>query len=160
MAFPALRVKGDQAGRLVVTFLLCFIVFSATPASARALSLKWNATLSPPHNEPVVGNRVARYRLQVAPHLDTRWLRYKLQANAWGVNRWQLTDVVGSGLEAWSGSDWSVEEWRFSLLHRIEVGPKYLGLFMEGYMPIDRFSWGGHGMERHYYWLIGFGGEI
>lgn len=138
---------------IVATLLMPF------QAKAADYHLSYSATFAPPHNEPVVGNMVARYRLQLEPSVEWEWLRYKLTATAWGCNEWR-SDPGNGFPDAWEGSDWSVTEWRYSLTHRATVGPKRLGLFVENYMPLNRNSWGGHGMERHYYLLTGVGGEF
>jgi len=132
----------------------------AGPWAKEHTSLEYNFAFVPPHNEPVVGDKVARYRAQISPSLTTKWFRYHLDINAWLVNTWQSRDVVGNDWEAWRKSDWGVEDVRLSLLHRFSVGPEKVGLFVENYQPIDRHSWGGQGMERHYYWLVGVGGRL
>lgn len=139
--------------------LAAMLLALTLPAGAADYSLRWNATFAPPHNEPVVGDRVARYRLHIEPGIEFKFLRYRLAINAWGVNHWRTSDTVGHGFpEAWEGSDWSVEEWRTSTTHRLELGPGWLHFFTEYYLPLDRKSWGGHGMETNYYWLTGVGG--
>jgi hypothetical protein len=141
---------------------ICWAMVFGAPVCSEAVKtdfyLQWNATFAPPHNDPVVGDRVARYRVQVEPNLEIGWLRYRLRFNAWGVNRWQSVDKVGGGLDSWSNSDWSVEKWRLSLLHQAEFGPKSIHLFVEYYQPIDSNDWKGHGLETHYYMLTGIGG--
>jgi hypothetical protein len=122
-------------------------------------TLEWNATFVPPHHEPVVGDKVARYRLQVIPGYEMEYFRISLQLDAWGVQTWQPSSVVGHNWQAYENSDWSVEEWRLGTTTRAEAGPDKLHFYTEYYMPIDRKTWGGHGMERHYYWLVGFGGR-
>jgi hypothetical protein len=142
-----------------------FIAALLLPAQgvAQPFSLHWNATTVPVNHEPVVGNLVARYRLQLEPRLDWGRLHYHLQANAWGGQKWRPRHTLGEGFfEKYRNSDWSVETWRFSLLHRVhfDLFGDRLQLFSEYYKPIRRHEWGGHGMERHYYWLIGVGGRI
>lgn len=150
--------------RDLLVFVICFISIIGTVVNSHALqphfSLQWNATFAPPHNEPIIGNRVARYRLQVEPTVKFGWLRYRLMINAWGVNRWQQGCVVGDGMSAWENSDWSVERWRFSFLQRAEIGPKLFHVFVEDYQPIHARSWGGHGMETDHYLLVGIGGIL
>lgn len=144
---------------------LALIGTLASPVSAGSWidgtsTFVWNLTVAPPHNEPVIGDKVARYRLQLHPEYATTYFRVSPEINVWGVNTWQPSDVVGHGWEAWQNSDWSVEEFRTSVTTRAEIGPKALHFYTEYYWPIDRKSWGGHGLERHYYWLVGVGGRI
>ena len=150
------------SGMLLLGLLVCTAPAAAepfTPAAAapKLEQLEISATFAPPHNEPVVGDRVARYRLQA--ELDLRWWRLQWQpkVTAWGVNRWRPTDVVGHGIpQAWENSDWSVEKWRISHTQSLSLWlTDALALTTEYYMPVDRKSWGGHGLERHYYWLVG-----
>ncbi|MEZ4599175.1 MAG: hypothetical protein R2940_05245 [Syntrophotaleaceae bacterium] len=123
-------------------------------------NLEYNITFAPPHNEPVVGDRVARYRVQLRPSVEFKYFRYNLKIDAWACNTWQSNDVIGNGGDAWDNSDYSIEKWRIGFTHRAEAGPKIIHLFTEYYVPYDNDSWGGHGMERHYYWLVGFGGKF
>ena len=146
--------------KLILTILTILIILLPLSAQAYEVHLGWNAAMAPPHNEPVVGNKVARYRLQVKPSVEFKYFRYSLQVDAWGVNKWQPSSVVGHWPDSISGSDWSVEEWRVATTHRAEVGPYKVHAYIEYYMPLDRHNWGGHGMERHYYTLIGIGGRF
>ena len=110
-------MKNFTAG--ILTVLIIMLSVSA-PALAYEvgnadINLELAAQFAPPHNEPVIGDRVARYRIQIAPELDWGIVHYRFEANAWGVNLWQTPDTVGHGVpEAWENSDWSVEEWRFT----------------------------------------------
>lgn len=142
---------------LVMTFLL--VLLSST-AYALETHLDWSATFAPPHNEPVVGSKVARYRVQVNPSVEHGWFKYSLNVDAWGRNTWQRSAIVGHGLEAWENSDWSVEDWRFTMKHIVTAGPEKFHVFVEYYTPIDKEKFGGHGMEENYYLLTGFAGRI
>jgi len=151
---------------LLATLLLTFGVLLLTSNNALSfdydLSMKYSLTFAPPHNEPVVGNRVARYRISATPKFDTKYLTTELQIDAWGVQRWRPTSVIGNGKEAWENSDWGVEEWRVGFTNRVWVWPfetRKIGIFTEHYFP-QRKNWGRHGMETNYYWLVGFGGEL
>jgi len=120
-------------------------------------SLELSATMAPPHNEPVVGDRVARYRAELTT--DVRWgcLQWEPKLTAWGVNQWRSTADIGNGSDAWENSDYSIEKWRVSHTQNLSLWlTDYAALTTEYYMPLDRKSWGGHGLERHYYWLVGF----
>ena len=141
--------------------ILIVILSFALPVQAADFSLGWNATFAPPHNEPVIGDKVARFRLQATPSIEFKYFRYSLEVNAWGVQKWRPSSVVGNGFpDAWQRSDWSVDTWRFTTLHKAEVGTEKLHVYVEQYMPIDRHSFGGHGMERHYFLLTGVGGRF
>ena len=136
-----------------------------TSLSAQALDydlgLDYNLTFVPPHNEPIVGSKVARYRIQATPKLELgKYFRYEIDVTAWGVNDWRTSEVVGHGFpEAWEGSDWSVDEWRFSMTHKVELGTDKFHGYIEGYRPINGDEWGGVSM-RHYHLLVGFGGSF
>ena len=67
----------------------------------------------------------------------------------WGCNKWRTPDQVGHGIpDAWKGSDWSVQEWRWDARFEgsIEVAP-HTDLFTE--YKIDGT------VGKHYYWLTG-----
>lgn len=146
-------------------FLVAFLLLTLPTIllAQPPFSLYVTATFAPPHNEPVAGDRVARYRAELEPALHLKWLDVEGKLSAWGVQKWRPSSVVGNGFpEAWRGSDWDVEAWRFSYTARATawVWPQRLGLFAEHYKPINRHSWGGRGMERHYYLLTGVRGRL
>ena len=58
--------------RLLLT--LCFLLLTAPAWALELHQLTVDATFAPPHNEPVVGDRVARYRLQASA--DVRMWRF------------------------------------------------------------------------------------
>lgn len=90
------------------------------------------ATFAPPHNEPVVGDRVARYRLRAEQAID--WGAFSLngQYTAWGVQPWQRPHVVGHGLDAWENSHWGVEQWRSEWSYQIRYRPMtHFNFFVE-----------------------------
>ena len=140
----------------LLSLALCGAFFM--PAFGAEFHLDWNATFAPPHHEPVV-DQVARYRLQAVPQVEWEFFTYELELNAWGVQPWQPSDVVGHFPESWGNSDWSVDKWRFSATHTLKIGPDRLHFFTEYYMPFDRREWGGHGYDN-YYLLIGAGGRL
>ena len=143
--------------------LIAALLALALPAQALDydLGLKYNLTFVPPHNEPIVGSLVARYRAEITPTLQLgKYVHYELDLTTWGVNKWRTSEVVGHGFpEAWEGSDWSVDEWRVSTTHRLILGAEKFHGYVEGYRPIDGQSWGGVSM-RHYHLLVGFGGSF
>jgi hypothetical protein len=122
-------------------------------------TLEWRAMLVPPAHEPVVGNMVARYLAEVTPGYTSEHVRFGVTLKAWGVNRWVPPSVRGHDWEKFENSDYTVDDWRLSYTAKAELGPDWLHLTTEYYKPIDAGDWGGHGMERHYYWLVGFGGR-
>lgn len=141
---------------IIITLLLCLI---AVPAIALPTldHLDLEVTMAPPHNEPVVGDMVARYRGQLSA--DIRWgrVQWEPKLTAWGVNQWQSTAVIGNGSDAWGNSDYTIDEYRISHTQNLSIWiTDHAALTTEYYMPLDRKSWGGHGLERHYYWLVGF----
>lgn len=144
-----------------MVFLLLLVLVSPFVVLADQSTLDWSLTFAPPHNEPVIGDKVARYRLQLHPEWSSKFVRFSPEINAWGVNTWQTSDVVGHGVpDAWENSDWSVETVRISMTTRVELGPESIHLYAEHYMPINRESWGGHGLEQNVYFLLGIGGRV
>jgi len=57
-----------------------------------------------------------------------------------------------------------VEEWRYALTPRLELGNPKLKFFIENYSPVDRHGdWNegrAHGQETEYYWLLGVSGRM
>ena len=143
---------------MILSLALCGLLFMSAYASD--FYLEWNAGVLLPHHEAVVGDSVARYRLQATPTYEFNYGKYSLQVDAWGVQKWQPSSVVGHFPESYENSDWSVEKVRVSTKHRLKLGADKLHLFVEYYMPLNRRQWGGHGMERHYYLLAGVGGTF
>jgi hypothetical protein len=140
---------------LVIALLLAGC--SVTPPTAH---LNYSAMFVPPHHEPIVGNRVARYRVEVEPVMEWGKLETSLKLTSWGAQRWNRN--VGNGIpDAWQDSDWSIEEWRHALTHKATywIKPKF-GIYSEYYKPLEHESWGGHGQEIHYYWLLGIRGRF
>jgi len=147
--------------KFLLTVLILFTVL-VTPVHAAPFlehtHLDWNLTAVPPHNEPVVGNKVARYRLQLEPQIEYKFFRAEAQLNAWAVNTWKPKHMQAS--TAWKDDDWTVEEIRYTTKFRVEVGPKPLALFMEYYQPIND-GWGkGASSFGSYWWLVGISGRV
>lgn len=106
-------------------------------------------TFVPPHNEPVIYDLVARYRIR--PVFEWSWwrIRSRSELNLWGCNKWRTPDEVGHGIpDAWEGSDWSVQKWRWDARFEgaIEVAP-HCDIYTE--YKIDGT------VGKHYYWLTG-----
>lgn len=149
-------VAATVAGGVIAVLLAAAI----STATAGTLSLEWRAAVVPPAHEPVVGDKVARYMIEITPQVETDYARAELTLRSWGVQTWRTPTVRGSGWEKYEDSDWGVEKWRTGMTARGELGPDVLHLYTEYYYPFDRKSWGGHGLERHYYWLVGVGGRL
>jgi hypothetical protein len=67
-----------------------------------------------PHNEPVVDDKVARYRLTGRIEVDLWRFRGEYEGILWGLNTWKTPDQVGHGFpDAWRGSDWNIERFKF-----------------------------------------------
>lgn len=130
------------------------------PLSARAaeIHLDYRAAVAVPKHDPILGKYIERYNLSLTPSLESKYFRYSLELAAHGGVNW-IADVSGDPLQ-WGDSDWSVDAWRYTLTHKAHIGPEYLGVETEFYMPVDRGNWGGHGRETEYYWLLGVGGQL
>ena len=144
---------------------ILLLIILLLPLNTYALdwSLKYNLTTVPVNHEPIVGDKVARYRLQITPVMQIGRLSHEVQTNIWGVNKWRPRSMLGQGVvEKYSNSDWTIENYRVSLMHttKFDLVDKRIQLFSEYYYPIDRHSWGSNPSMRHYYWLIGISGEI
>jgi len=140
---------------ILIVIGMCF----SSPVKAVEYHLEWSAGFFQPHGEAVVGAYVARYQGKIKPSIEFDNFRLSSELTAWGLQTWQPSSVVGHGLDAWGNSDWTVEEWRYSALSRLEVGPDKIFVFIENYMPFDRHDWKGHGHLDNYYWLGGVGGR-
>lgn len=121
-------------------------------------SVGYNVSFAPPHNEPVIGNKVARYRVELAPTLTYKGFEYQVKGTAWGVNTWRRPADVGHFPDSWSHSDWTVDEWRYSVTQTATYWMGDVGLFAEHYQPFGESDWGGHGLEDNYYLLMGVKG--
>jgi hypothetical protein len=94
---------------------------AALPFDLEHLTLE--AGVAPPHNELVFDGKVARYELGAAATLRlTRLLSVEAEGQLLGLQGWRPSDVVGSGLAGWPGSDWGIEamgrEWAARLVVR------------------------------------------
>jgi len=144
---------GVFLGALLAAILLC-------PSNAQAFELSYpevdkisvDFTFAPPHNEPVIGNLVARYRVRNV--VSAHWERLSLLAefNLWACNRWRTPSQVGHGIpDAWKGSDWSIDEWRWDANYEVAYKVhKHFDIFTE-YKWTEEYK--GH---DSYYWLTGF----
>ena len=142
--------------RYLCSLLLLLVLVAPALAAPKIEDFYLTAEFAPPHNEPVVGDRVARYRSEAV--LEVQWGRFTWRPTltAWGVQKWQPTDIVGHGRDAWRNSDFEIETVRWSHTQNLDFRlTDSVSITTEYYMPLYRDTWGGHGLERHYYWLIG-----
>lgn len=136
------------------------ILFFAQCSHGFEFHLGWNAAFVPPHNEPVVGNKVARYRFQFKPIIETKWLEYNGEFSAWGVNTWTSPNSHISS--SWSHDNWNIEEVRYTTKHIVYLGQnKSLRVYSEFYQPINSADWGKGGSSMgDYWWLVGLSGRL
>ena len=140
----------------IVLFLI--IVCAVVPLTVLAIEIPSldqiaiDATFAPPHNEPVIGDKVARYRMRTVT--QAHWWRMSVLAevNLWGCNKWRTPDKVGHGIpDAWEGSDWSIEEVRWDANYEAALAlSRHFDVFTE-YKWTQEYR--GH---DSYYWLTGF----
>ena len=65
---------------------------------------------TPPHNEPIINDRIARYKVEGNIGYDIGRLDLDLAIKAWGLNKWQRG--IGSGWKSWQNTDWGLEKIR------------------------------------------------
>lgn len=145
----------------ILTFALltltAFLFTAAAHAGPKLEHCYLTSEFAVPHNEPVIGDYVARYRAQAVAEVAWGRVTWEPRLTAWGVNTWRNSEQVGHFPESFANSDWSIEAVRLSTTQTLSLRlTDYLHLTTEYYMPFDRSRWGGHGLERHYYWLTGF----
>jgi len=138
--------------------MLIALALTAGPAQGMSLDLNYSAAFVPPHNEPVVGNKVARYRIEMAPEIRFQYLQVSPTLTLWGVNTWVPRDQQLSN--RWRDDDWSVEEVRPTFNLGIGLGPERLQLFSEYFAPLGNWSQRGAGSFSSYWWLVGVRGEV
>lgn len=142
---------------LIASVLLFVTLFLGGAHAAPTLDdLRLSVTFAPPHNEPVIGSYVARYRTEL--HGTVSWgpVEWTPRLTLWGVNTWRNSATVGHFPDSWGNSDWSIEHYRLSTTQQIKLrATDHLAVFAEHYLPFQNERWGGHGLERHYYWLTG-----
>jgi len=140
---------------LILVLIKTNIVFAGNFLTENT-TLSFTTALVPPHGEPVIGDRVARYRLNSDYTLSFKYLQYEGKATLWLTQKWHLSSEVGHGIEAWKNSDWGFDKSRVSLNHILYFGKETWSVrpFAENYQPINGSSWGGVGTFGNYY-LIG-----
>jgi hypothetical protein len=135
----------------VKRFLPLLVLLVALPSRAMDLErFEVSTAFAIPHNEPVIGEYVARYKAEL--DASVRFLSritFDANAKAWGLQEWRTPEVVGHGFpDAWQGSDWSIETVRMDYNFKAGVdiyGP--LQAYVEHHPRSDVSS---------YYWLTGF----
>lgn len=144
----------------VLIVLMCATATLAMPPVTLD-ALEVSAEFVPPHNEPVIGDRVARYRAELTSSISWGRIQWEPKITAWGVNKWRSTATIGNGADAWRNSDYSVETWRVSHTQNLSIWlTDNVAVTTEYYMPLKRKEWGGHGLECHYYWMVGFKAKL
>ena len=145
--------------RLAVILILLAGMLIAPPVFALDLErLEVSAAFTPPHNEPIVQDMVARYKVEADGSIRF-WTRFTFDANAkiWFLQEWRTPDRVGHGFpEAWKGSDWNFE--RARLDYTLKLGVDVIGpvqVFMEHnkYNYLTDAAPADH--QNEYSWLAG-----
>lgn len=104
---------------LITTLILLFALSLPTPCEAFTVTdLSLGAGFYSPHGEQVVGDKVGRYRLDLQGEAEQDRLTMGARLYLFGVNTWQKPHIVGHGFDAWDGSDWAVEDWRWEVQFR------------------------------------------
>lgn len=140
----------------ILLFLLLLLPFSAESASLEKLEI--SAAFTPPHNEPIVQDMVARYKVEGDGGI-LFWNRFTIDGNikVWFLQDWRTSEVVGHGFpEAWKGSDWNFKRARID--YNLKLGMdvyKYIQIFIEhnkwDYLTEAKPST----QVSEYYWMTG-----
>jgi hypothetical protein len=150
----------------IVLLISTFVLFAGScfADAARAAGPEFHGDYSlmfvPPKHEPVIGDKVARYRAEIMPSVLWGDVEIAAKLTAWGVQPWER-GAVGDPAQ-WADRDWEVEEWRYAYTlygtYRIN---KHVGIYTEYYKPINSESWGrSYGNESNYSWLVGVRGRL
>lgn len=143
---------------LVMLFAVVAMLFvvSTSFAGVELYRLDVGVAFTPPHNEPIVQDSVARYKLE--GNVGVKYWRFTFDFNAkvWGLQDWRTPDQVGHGFpDAWSGSDWAVRSVRVD--HNYQVGfnivPK-----LQIYIEHNQYNYLKGAPSTHpaeYYWMAG-----
>jgi len=95
----------------------------ASDLSPRFTRLELSAAFTPPHNEPIVQDMVARYKLEFDGGI--RFLKrvtFDINTKVWFLQQWRTPDTVGHGFpDAWQGSDWNFERARIDYNFKLGV---------------------------------------
>ena len=111
---------------LVVACILG-VIFLSCPRpgfGADLTRLEVGMAFAPPHNEPVVGEHVARYKIEGDAGIRIWRIDVDGNAKVWFLNRWDPPDVVGHGFPtAWENSRWGAESIRLDWT--VKAGIRY-----------------------------------
>ena len=140
-------------------FLILLILL--VPISSHAINLEkfeLSAAFTIPHNEPIIQDMVARYKLEADGGIRF-WKRVTFDVNTkiWFLQNWRTPDVVGHGFpDAWKGSDWNFERARID--YNLKLGVDIYGpiqVFVEhnkwDYLTEARPP----AQMSEYYWMTG-----
>lgn len=147
-----------------ITVFITALLFSV-PAQAWEAYVDWQAAYSPPGGDIIAGNQIARYLIEAEPTVRYKLVQFSVLAQAYGVRGWVPPEKRGHGLDKFEGEyAWGVEDWRFAVTPRLEVGTQRFNVFIENYAPVDRHgiwdSGNAQGQETEYYWLMGVSGRV
>jgi len=141
---------------IVAAFLVLFCT-SRKSHGADLTRLEVGMTFAPPHNEPVVGEHVARYKIEGDAGIRIWKINVDGNAKVWFLNPWDSPDVVGHGFPtAWRNSRWGAESIRldWTVKAGIDVAPRLQTYiehnkwgYLSGTLPSSHVS--------EYYWLAG-----
>jgi hypothetical protein len=119
--------------------------------------LEVSAAFTPPHNEPVVQDMVARYKAELDTNI--RFLkRFTFDTNAklWFLQNWRTGEVVGHGFpEAWRNSDWNFE--RVRLDYNLKLGVDIYGP-IQAFVEHNKWAYVTESKPSKisdYYWMTG-----
>lgn len=134
--------------KLIISLFLFSLAMPVYGADLTRLDL--SMAFVPPHNEPVIGSYVARYKAE--GNIGVRFAKYFTfdgDVRAWGVNEWRTMDVVGHGVTAWGNSDWSVKKMSYDFTVKLGV---------DIYDPLQAFiehQSTPYDTQSRYYWMAG-----
>lgn len=141
-----------------VLLALAFVLVSCPKSyGAELYRAEVSFAFTPPHNEPIVGDKVARYKAEGDAGL--RLWRFVLDGNVkvWFLQGWRPPEVVGHGIpDAWRGSDWGFDSARLD--YNLKLG---FDLFGGWQAFVEHNKWNhlsgippsAHANE--YYWMTG-----
>ena len=134
------------------------LLLSASTAMALDLErFEASAAFAPPHNEPVVNDQVARYKVEGDGSIRF-WKRMTFDANLkfWFLQDWRTGEVVGHGFpDAWRGSDWNFERVRMD--YNLKLGIDIVGPF-QAFVEHNKWAYVSESKPSNisdYYWITG-----
>jgi len=86
-------------------------------------SFEAGVAFTPPHNEPIVQDMVARYKIEADGSVRIlKRITFDANVRFWFLQGWRTPDAVGHGFpDAWRGSDWNFERVRADLNLKLGV---------------------------------------